>query len=114
MHPIFFTWKGDYASLCATGIFYHASGSRTVAIAHESAYIGVIHSHPKVRSHAKALHANLTILPGPHGTLEKRHVDALNAVLPPANRVAVGDSMSPTLRYVHSLYGDEEFHPNNY
>jgi hypothetical protein len=114
MHPIFFAWKGTYDDLLATCFYAHGERTRTIPIG-TTGFIGVIEaSTPKVRGALNGLSPNFTMLPGPNATINAAHATALNAILPTAQQVKEGDALAPTLKYVHGLFGDHEFNPDNF
>jgi hypothetical protein len=114
MHPIFFAWNGDHDSLQATRFYAHGPRTRTIAVVHGKAYFGLIEAEtPAVRKEVAKLHDNLVVLPGPRGKVSSAQANALNTMFPQLN-VKEGDSLESTLLHVHALYGDEEFHPDNY
>lgn len=114
MYPIFFGWLGTYDDLCMTG-FYSYGPTRTVAVAHGKAYIGVIHAPVTARS---AIASTITdkrfmLLPGPNGTLSAAHVASIAKIAPKA-QLNAGDSMKKALAYVQGLFGDAAFDPDAY
>lgn len=114
MHPIFFTWNGDYDSLVSTGFYSHGLRTRTVAVKHGSAYAGVVEANtPAIRSFLSNLDVRLCVMPGPHGNVNATQAAAINAIAPSLN-VKEGDAFATTLSHVYKLYSDEQFNPDNY
>lgn len=117
MIPIFFAWKGDYSDLVATGFQALGGRTRTVALTHGSAYIGIIEAENfGARNAAAALDAanpDFVLLPGPNSNLTAAHVAAIVALWPKAP-IKEGDPMRTVLSHVMSLYGDAEFDPDGY
>lgn len=117
MIPIFFAWKGDYTDLVATGFQALGGRTRTVALTHGSAYIGIIEAENfGARNAASAIDAespNFTLLPGPNSNFNATQVAAILALWPKAP-IKEGDPMRAVLSHVMSLYGDAEFDPDGY
>lgn len=114
MQPVFFAWKGNYNDLVATGFHAYGQRTRTVALKHGSAYIGVVEAATaQARSGLANLNPNLVVLPGANGLLSQAQVSAILALWPAAP-IQVGDSMRAVLAHVHSLYGDAQFDPDAY
>lgn len=114
MHPIFFTWSGTYEDLVSLGFHSFGIHCRALAITHGQAYIGVIGAPSAgVRPEIANLSQNLTVLPGPNGSLNAKHVAALAAVAP-SLQAKQGDPMRAVLSYVHGIFGDGQFEPNAY
>lgn len=114
MHPIFFTWSGTYDDLVAETALHQFGRTRTVAIEHGKAYIGIIEARTaSVRKTIDDSSSSLTVLPSANGVLSAKHVKSLATVAPDL-KIKEGDSMRVVLSYVLGLYNDSEFDPDAY
>lgn len=95
--------------------FYAHGPTRTVAVLHGKAYLGVIHAPIAART---AIANEITdnrfgLLPGPNATVTAAQVAAL-AKVAPALTVKAGDPFKVVLSYVHALFGDAAFNAEAY